>query len=126
MKKISASILLICYLIPFVFLAMNEDATTGTLWFYLMMILGFSFLCFGCIKTKNFWIVVIGNILSITSSCIFAWFFQTPKWEYYFKPFLPNTLIIFETVVAFLIQIAFVIHYARKHNGGAENEEKDN
>ena len=126
MKKIIAGILLFCYLIPFVFLAMNEDATTGTLWFYLIMIIAFSVLCYGCIKTKNWWIVVIGNILSFTSSCIFAWNFQTPKSEYYFKPFLPNQLIIFETIIAFLIQIAFVVHYARKSNGGTENEEKNN
>ena len=104
---------------------MNEDATVGTLWLYLIMIIGFGALCYGSAKTKNSWIVVIGNILSFTSSCIFAWNFQTPKWEYYFKPFLPNTLIIFETVIAFLIQIAFVIHYARKNNRGVENE-KDN
>jgi len=102
------------YSIPFVFLAMNEDATTGTLWFYLIMIIAFSVLCFASIKSKNPWIVVVGNILSFASSCIFAWNFQTPKWEYYFKPFLPNQLIIFESVIAFLIQIIFVIHNARK------------
>ena len=125
-KNILKIILLLFYCIPFVFLAMNEDATVGTLWFYLIMIIGFGALCYGSAKTKNSWIVVIGNILSFASSCIFAWNFQTPKWEYYFKPFLPNQLIIFETVIAFLIQIAFVIHYARKSNGGTENEEKSN
>ena len=125
MKDLKKLILLLGYCVPFVFLAMNEDAIVGTLWFYLIMIIGFSALCFGCIKTKNCWIVVVGNILSFTSSCIFAWNFQTPKWEYYFKPFLPNTLIIFETVIAFLIQIAFVIHYARKNNRGVENEKSN-
>ena len=108
--------LILGYCIPFVFLAMNEDATTGTLWFYLIMIVGFSALCFGSIKTKNPWIVVLGNILSFASSCVFAWNFQTPKWEYYFKPFLPNQLIIFETILAFLIQIIFVINYKRKES----------
>ena len=126
MKKLIAGILLFCYLIPFVFLAMNEDATTGTPNFYFVMIVALGALCFGCIKTKNWWIVVVGNILSFISSCVFAWNFQTPKWEYYFKPFLPNQLIIFETVIAFLIQIAFVIHYARKSNGGVGIEEKNN
>ena len=125
-KTIIRIILLLFFGIPFVFLAMNEDAAAGTLWFYLIMIIAFSVLCYGCIKTKNWRIVVIGNILSFTSSCIFAWNFQTPKWEYYFKPFLPNTLIIFETIIAFLIQIAFVVHYARKSNGGTENEEENN
>lgn len=115
MKKSIVKILLLSgYCLPFVFLAMNEDATVGTLWFYLIMIAGFTILCFSCIKTKNFLIVIIGNILSFVSSCGFAWFFQTEKWEYYFKPFLPNQLIIFETVIAFLIQIMFVLKNKRK------------
>ena len=113
-RNITRVFLILGYSIPFVFLAMNEDATTGTLWFYLIMIIGLSLLCFASIKTKNPWIVVVGNVLSFASSCIFAWNFQTPKWEYYFKPFLPNQLIIFESVIAFLIQIIFVIHNARK------------
>ena len=110
-------ILLLGYCIPFVFLAMNEDATVGTLWFYLIMIIGFTVLSYASAKTENSWIVVVGNILSFVFSCIFAWNFQTPKWEYYFKPFLPNTLIVFESVIAFLVQIALVKHYAKKSNG---------
>lgn len=118
MKNNTIKVMLILgYCIPFVFLAMNEDAITGSLWLYLVMIVSLSALCLGSIKTKNWGIVVVGNILSFISSCIFAWIFQTEKWEYYFKPFLPNQLIIFETVLAFLIQIMFVIHYKRKENG---------
>lgn len=113
-KNITKVPLILGYCVPFVFLAMNEDAATGTLWFYLVMIVGIATLCFGSIRTKNSLIVVVGNILSFVSSCIFAWFFQTEKWEYYFKPFLPNQLIIFETILAFLVQIIFVIHYERK------------
>ena len=118
-KNITKALLILGYCLPFVFLAMNEDATTGTLWFYLIMIIGFSVLCFGCIKTKNSSMVVVGNILSFVSSCIFAWLFRTEKWEYYFKPFLPNQLIIFETILVFLIQIIFVIHYVRKESDKA-------
>lgn len=113
-SNLTKLILILAYCIPFVFLAMNEDATVGTLWFYLVMIVGFGLLCFCSIKTKNYLVVVVGNVLSFISSCIFAWFFQTEKWEYYFKPFLPNQLIIFETVLVFIIQIIFVIYYARK------------
>ena len=117
MKKSIVKILLLSgYCLPFVFLAMNEDATVGTLWFYLIMIAGFTILCFGCIRTKNFLVVIVGNILSFVSSCSFAWLFQTQKWEYYFKPFLPNQLIIFETAIVFLIQIMVVAHYAKKAN----------
>lgn len=104
------------YITPFVFLAMNEDATVGSLWFYLFLIAGFSVLCYGCIKTNNYSIVVLGNISSFISSCIFALNFYTDKWEYYFKPFLPNQLIIFESLIAFLIQLSFALHFKRKNN----------
>jgi len=120
-KSIIRIILLLCYCIPFVFLAMNEDATVGTLWFYLIMILGFCVLCCASAKSKNTWIVFVGNILSFASSCIFAWNFQTPKWEYYFKPFLPNQLIAFETVIALVIQTIIVVCIIRKHK---ENKSK--
>lgn len=117
MKNSIVKIMLIMgYCIPFVFLAMNEDATVGTLWFYLIMIIGFGVLCYGSVKTKSPRIVVLGNMLSFASSCVFAWNFQTEKWEYYFKPFLPNQLIIFETVIVFAIQMIFVIHFKRKAN----------
>lgn len=119
MKKTITKILLITgYCIPFVFLAMNEDALMGTPWFYFIMILGFWILCCASVKTKNIAIVFIGNILSFASSCIFAWFFQTEKWEYYFKPFLPNQLIIFETVIALIIQIIVTLYLIKKQKRG--------
>lgn len=121
-RNITKALLLLGYCLPFVFFAMNEDATTGTLWFYLIMIAGFGTLCFVSIKTKNSLILVVGNILSFVSSCIFAWLFQIEKWEYYFKPFLTNQLIIFETIIVFLIQIIFVVYYSRKSNKSIENQ----
>ncbi|MBO5452370.1 MAG: hypothetical protein J6A69_00170 [Clostridia bacterium] len=119
MKKTFLRILLILgYCIPFVFLAMNEDATFGTLWFYLIMAVGFSYLSYVSAKSKNTWIIVIGNILSFVSTCLFAWYFQTEKWEYYFKPFLPNQLIIFETVIAVVVQIIIAKTIAKKYKEG--------
>lgn len=119
MKKALTRILLILgYCVPFVFLGMNEDATTGTLWFYLVMILGFGALCYYSVKTKNTFIIVLGNILSFISSCSFAWIFQTEKWEYYFKPFLPNQLIVFEAVIVFVIQIIIAICLRKKYKEG--------
>lgn len=101
--------LLLVYCVPFVFLAMNEDAVFGTCWFYLVMIVVFGVLAYLCVKTKNVLMLYVGNGLSFVSSCFFAWNFQTPKWEYYFKPFLPNQLIIFETIVAIVLQSIIVI-----------------
>ena len=103
-NRIIKILLLLVYCVPFVFMAMNEDAVYGTCWFYLVMIISFVGLSYLCAKTKNVSLIFIGNALSFVSSCIFAWNFQTPKWEWYFKPFLPNQLIIFETVVALAVQ----------------------
>ncbi len=123
MKKILTRILLILgYCIPFVFLAMNEDATTGTLWFYLIMVFGFGILCYSGIRIRSVPIIIIGNIFSFISSCIFALAFQTEKWEYYFKPFLPNQLIIFETIIAFAIQLIFTIHFTKKKQSDKTNK----
>ena len=117
-RNVFRFVLFLCYCVPFVFLAMNEDAVAGTLWFYLIMILGFSVLCYICIKTKNHAIIFIGNIASFFSTCIFSLIFSTDKWESYFKPFLPNQLIIFETAIAFLFQIIFVVSNIRKRKKG--------
>ena len=107
-------LLILAYCVPFVFLAMNEDALYGSLWFYLVMILGFCTLSYVCAKTENKWIIAVGNILSFASSCIFAWILKTEKWEYYFKPFLPNQLIIFETVIASLVQLIIAVNVTAK------------
>lgn len=114
-KAITKIILFICYCTPFVFLAMNEDASSGTLWFYMLMILAFSILCCSSIKTKNYFIVIIGNIASFASSYIFTLTFHTEKWEYYFKPFSPYQLILFESLTAFLIQIIFIMYFIKKN-----------
>ena len=112
MKK---ALLISGYLVPYVFLAMNEDALTGTPNFYFVMLIAFAALCAFCIKVRSIWIFVIGNVLSFISSCLFAWHFQTEKWEYYFKPFLPNQLIVFETVILFAIQLILAVHFIKKN-----------
>jgi membrane associated rhomboid family serine protease len=101
--------LILGYCVPYVFLAMNEDAITGTPYFYFVMILCFSVLCFFSIKTNNKKIALSGNVLSFISSCVFALLFKTEKWEYYFKPFLPNQLIIFETVIILAVHLIIFI-----------------
>ena len=114
-SKFMKIFLLLMYCVPFVFLAMNEDAVYGTCWFYLVMIVAFLGLAYLSVKTKNILIMYIGNCLSFVSSCFFAWNFQTPKWEYYFKPFLPNQLIIFEMIIAVILQSVIVICIAGKN-----------
>lgn len=118
---ITRILLILGYCIPFVFLAMNEDVELGSLWFYLVMIFAFGILCYACIKSKNYAVVIVGNVLSFASSCIFARNFQSDKWEYYFKPFLPNQLIIFETVIAFVIQVIFIVYHIKNKRGDTRN-----
>ena len=113
-KSLIRVFLILGYCIPFIFLAMNEDATVGTLWFYLFMIIGFGALCYGSMKIRSHWVVVVGNVLSLASTCVCAMLFQTEKWGWYFKPFTPYQSIVFETVFAFAIQIIVVICSLRK------------
>ena len=84
-KNILKIILLLFYCIPFVFLAMNEDVIRGTLWLYLVMIIGFGALCYGSVKISSHWIVVVGNILSFASTWVCTMLFQTEKWGWYFN-----------------------------------------
>ena len=109
MKILQRILLTLGYCVPYVFLAMNEDAVTGTPNFYFVMILCFGILCYLCKKTGNKALVIYGNILSFISSCVFAWIFKTEKWEWYFKPFLPNQLIIFETVIILAVHLIIFI-----------------
>ncbi len=116
MKKALIRMLqVLLYCIPFVFLAMNEDASAGTLWFYLIMIIGFTTLCVCSVRAKTPWMVAVGNILSFVSSCIFVCFFQTKKWGWYFKPFTPYQFVIFETMIAFVIQIIITACLVKKY-----------
>ena len=52
MKKswIIKALLLIAYCVPFAFLSVNGDATSGTMLFYGVMIVGFALLCWGALK----------------------------------------------------------------------------
>ena len=64
--------LLIAYCVPFAFLSVNGDATSGTILFYGVMIAGFALLGFGALKTNNVTVLYIGNVLSFVSSCAAA------------------------------------------------------
>ena len=104
-------LLLIGYSFPYAFLAMNGDATSGTMLFYGVMIVCFASLCVFSIKTQNIRALVIGNILSYISSYLFMLQNQTEKWEWYFKPFTGNMLLKIISIVAFIIQLLAVVYY---------------
>jgi len=87
---------------------MNGDATTGTLLFYVFMLLAFGILCFLSKKTNNIIVLLTGNALSTLSSHLFILHYQTEKWGWYFKPFTPDMLLIVISVVALSLQLFFI------------------
>lgn len=113
-------LLLIAYCVPFAFLSVNGDATSGTLLFYGVMIVGFALLCWGAIKTNNVPILYIGNAVSFASSYGVAKLSGLEPMGHYFKPFTSYGLIIAISVVAIVIQTVIVLICAREKGGHSE------
>lgn len=122
-KKLIKFLMLMAYCIPYGYLAMNGDATSGTMIFYGFMIAGFGTLCRTAIRTHNTIILIIGNILSFISSYFFILRkLQSEVWSWYFKPFTPVGLLVLITIVSFIIQIAsIIIVKARKTSTNSDN-----
>ncbi|MFR9542744.1 hypothetical protein RFF05_03925 [Bengtsoniella intestinalis] len=114
-KWIISILLLIGYSIPFAFLAMIGDVLWWNMWFYLVMIIGFALLCFGAIKTKQYAMVFLGNIISCISSYLCIQQFQTEKWSWYFKPLTANMLMLVISVIVTLLQVMFVFQAYKKY-----------
>lgn len=113
-------LLLIAYCVPFAFLSVNGDATSGTMLFYGVMIVGFALLCWGAIKTNNVAILYIGNVISFASSYGVAKLSGLEPMGHYFKPFTSYGLIIAISIVAIVIQTVIVLICAHKKGGHRE------
>lgn len=113
-------LLLIAYCVPFAFLSVNGDATSGTMLFYGVMIAGFALLCWGAIKTNNVAILYIGNVISFASSYGVAKLSGLEPMGHYFKPFTSYGLIIAISIVAIVIQTVIVLICAHKKGGHRE------
>ena len=61
-------LLLIAYCVPFAYLSVKGDVTSGTMLYYGVMIVSFAILYRCALKTDNVPIIFIGNILSFISS----------------------------------------------------------
>lgn len=107
MKKtwIISALLLIAYCVPFAFLSVNGDATSGTMLFYWVMIAGFALLCWGALKTNNVAVLYIGNVLSFVSSYVVANLSGLEPMGHYFKPFTSHSLIAAISVVVLIVLI---------------------
>lgn len=116
MKKswIIRLLLLIAYCVPFAFLSVNGDATSGTMLFYGVMIAGFALLCWGVLKTNNVAVLYIGNLLSFVSSYAVAKLSRLEPMGHYFKPFTSHSLIVAISIVAIIVQTIIVLICAKK------------
>ena len=99
---------------PYAFLSINGDAASGTMLFYGVMVVAFSLLCWGAIKTNNIAIVFIGNVLSFISSYIVAITGDLEAMAWYFKPFTAQSLLIAISIVATVIQVIVAVLYKTK------------
>lgn len=106
--------LLSAYYIPFVFLSVNGDATSGTMLFYGLMIAGFAFLCWEALKTNNIAVIYIDNILSFISSYAVAKLYGLELMGQYFKPLTSYSLIVSISVFVFIVNTIIVMIYRVK------------
>ena len=105
--------LLIAYCVPFSFLCVNGDASSGTMVYYGVMIAGFALLCWSVLKTHNVPVLYVGNALSLISSFTVAKLTGLDRMGYYFKPFTAYSLMLTISVVAVIVQTVIVVYYAR-------------
>ena len=108
------ALLLIAYCVPFAFLSVNGDATSGTMLFYWVMITGFALLCWGALKTKNVAVIYIGNALSFAASYAVAKLSGLAPMGHYFKPFTSYGLIVAISVVVLIVHTIIVLIYRAK------------
>ena len=112
--------LLIAYCVPFAFLSVNGDATSGTILFYGVMIAGFALLGFGALKTNNVAVLYIGNVLSLVSSCAAAKLSGLEPMGHYFKPFTSHSLIVAISVAVLIVHTIIVLIYAAKKRANSK------
>ena len=112
--------LLIAYCVPFAFLSVNGDATSGTILFYGVMIAGFALLGFGALKTNNVTVLYIGNVLSFVSSCAAAKLSGLEPMGHYFKPFTSHSLIVAISFAVLIVPTIIVLIYAAKKRANSK------
>ena len=103
------ALLLIVYCVPFAFLSVNGDATSGTMLFYGVMIAGFALLCWGALKTNNVAVLYIGNGLSFLSSYTAEKLSGLEPMGHYFKPFTSHSLIVVISIVVLIVHTIIVL-----------------
>lgn len=99
---------------------MYGDAEKDTMLLYGFMIIGLAFLSYVSVKSKNFVVFLIGNLLSCISSYLFMTFYQTDTWQWYFKPLTATGLLLLISVIALMLQAAFMCFLYNKQKNKTE------
>ncbi|MGL4336453.1 MAG: hypothetical protein ACRCST_06110 [Turicibacter sp.] len=94
--------------VPYVYLAMNDDASNRSMIFYGAMVISLSALTLVSIKTKNIAIHIVGNLISFIISYFLVISHQTEKWSGYFKPFSAIGMVVFISCIVWIIQIIYI------------------
>lgn len=114
------------YLIPYVFLAMKADEVFGTPFCYGVMFVCCYFLARNCALRNNGTQLWCGALVSslISLLCLVLW--KTEKWDWYFKPFSGEGLLMTYCTVFFVLQVIIYKGYRKKTEGNRkEQHEKE-
>ena len=112
-KFLTKAMLLIAYIIPYVFLALDGDLSGFAMLPYGAMVAAFLGLCWTAIKIGYGSLVYFGNIMSFISSWIAVDSSDLVKMSWYFKPFTAHQLLIIISVVLFVLQALIVWKYKK-------------
>lgn len=104
-KKMNNIVVLIGFSVPYVFLAMVEDLTFGSMWMYALMIIALISLTRYAIKHSIFIPQLIGNIISYMGSYWFISLHEGDKWGWYFKPLAAIGLLNVVTIIIVVLQV---------------------
>ena len=116
MKKtwLIRALLLIAYCVPFAYLSVKGDITSGTMVYYGVMIVSFAILYRCALKTNNIPIIFVGNMLSFASSYLTAKLTRLDPMEWYCKPFTSHSQIVAISVASLILHAIIVWRRSRK------------
>lgn len=111
MKCLGFNLLFIClYCFPFVYFAMYQDFSNGSMIGYFMMVILTSIIAFFAKYTKNTIAIILGNIISMGISFYFITKMQgNEPWAGYFKPLTPFQLLILVSYLNIIPQFIAVL-----------------
>ena len=90
-RKGISVLILAAYAVPYVFLGMYGDRMYFSLWPYGLMTAAMAALGWYCGKTKRIPVALLGNLLSLVTSCLLTQVFAGEDWNTFFKAF-PATI----------------------------------